>query len=178
MSNGVNTKTAITIIIVAGAILGVVFWNRDNIPKATVQEQSASAVSNQNDIISESGIHWHPELSIIIKGEKQLIPANIGLGMQYAGYPQYDSMMMMTDTHTHDASGQIHWEIMEGPVKKDDVRLGQFFNVWGKKFTSSCIFEKCNDAEGRVIFKVNGKDNPDFENYLVKDKDKIEIIFQ
>ncbi len=173
-----NTKTTIAIIVVAGAVLGVVFWNRDSTPKATVQEQSASSLSNQNDIISQSGIHWHPELSIIIKGEKQPIPANIGMGMQFAGYPQYDSMMTMTNMHTHDASGQLHWEVMQGPVKEDDIRLNQFFNVWGKKFTSSCIFDTCNGPEGRVIFKVNGKDNPDFENYLVKDKDKIEIIFE
>lgn len=80
---------------------------------------------------------------------------------------------MMTNMHTHDASGQLHWEIMKRPVEKDDIRLSPFFNVWGKKFDNSCIFEKCNCPEGRVIFKVNGKDNPDFDNYLVQDKDKI-----
>lgn len=80
--------------------------------------------------------------------------------------------------HTHDDSGQLHWEVMKGQVKKDDVRLSQFLAIWGKKFTSSCIFGYCNGPQGRFTFKVNGQDNPDFENYLVKDKDKIEIIFQ
>ena len=87
-------------------------------------------------------------------------------------------MMMMTDMHTHDDSGQLHWEIMKGPVTKDQVRLSNFFGIWGKTFTSSCIFTYCNGPQGHLTFKVNGKNNQDFENYLVKDNDKIEIIFQ
>lgn len=181
-----NKKT-VTIIamIFAGALIGVAFLSgRDSSPKTAVQKQSGSATSNQsvvlnqNDILSQQSIHWHPELSITIKGEKQTIPSNIGMGMQFAGYPQYDPMMMMTNMHTHDVSGMIHWEVMEGPVKKDDVRLSQFFAVWGKKFTSSCIFDYCNGSQGQLTLKVNGQDNQDFENYLVKDKDNIEIIFQ
>lgn len=127
--------------------------------------------------VSAAGIHWHPEISISIKGQRQPIPANIGIGMQYAGRPLYDPMMMMTNMHTHDGSGQIHWEVMEGPVKEDDVRLKQFFAVWGKTFTRECIFEYCNGPDGTLSMKVNGQDNLDFENYLVKDTDKIEIIF-
>ena len=173
-----NTKTAIAIVVVAGAILGVVFWNRDSTPKATVQEQSASAPSNQNDIISRSGIHWHPELKIVINGEKITIPANIGIGMQYAGYPRFDPMMGMTDMHTHDDSGTLHWEVMKGPVTKDDVRIGSFFAIWGKEFDSSCIFENCNGSAGSVKMFVNGEPNTEFQNYLVKDGDKIEIRYE
>lgn len=174
-----NTKTAITIA-VAGVIIGGIFLIGRAPARNEIADKTASLATNENadEVISQKGIHWHPDLSITIKGERQSIPSNIGIGMQFAGYPQYDSMMMMTDMHTHDASGQLHWEVMEGPVKKEDIRLGQFFAVWGKKFTNSCIFEKCNGTEGRVIFKINGKDNPDFENYLVQDKDKIEIVFE
>lgn len=173
-----SSKIVISVIAVAGI---VVFLLAIRGPaKKTDSPVAASVNSNaiQGDIVSQEGIHWHPELSITIQGQTQPIPENIGVGMQFAGYPQYDSMMMMTDMHTHDTSGKIHWEVMEGPVKKDDIRLDQFFSVWGKKFTNQCIFDKCSGPEGRLLFMVNGKENPDFENYLVQDKDKIEIVFE
>lgn len=169
-----------TTLIIVGAMILLVFggvWRSKNLKENQIENKIEEATAS-GDLISKTGIHWHPELTITIKGEKQTIPSNIGIGMQYAGYPQNDPMMMMTDMHTHDNSGQLHWEVMEGPVKKDDVKLSQFFAVWGKKFTSSCIFEYCNGPEGKLVFKVNGQDNQDFENYLVKDKDKIEIVFQ
>lgn len=134
--------------------------------------------ANPIDIVSPKAIHWHPELMITIKGAKQGIPANIGVGMQYAGYPRYDAMMMMTDMHTHDDSGTLHWEVMEGPVTKDDVRIASFFAVWSKTFSKECIFEYCNGPDGIVKMFVNGKENVEFENYLVNDKDKIEIRYE
>ena len=117
-------------------------------------------------------------MKIIIKGEAIIIPANIGIGMQYAGYPLYDPMMMMTDMHTHDDSGTLHWEVMEGPVKKEDIRLANFFAIWGKKFDENCIFESCNGSEGTMTMLVNGKENTEFQIYLVNDKDKIEIRYE
>lgn len=130
------------------------------------------------DIVSRGGVHWHPELTIYIKAQKQTIPTNIGIGMQYAGYPRFDPMMGMTDMHTHDDSGTLHWEVMKGPVTKDDVRIGSFFRVWGKTFSKDCIFEQCNGSGGTVKMFVNGKENAEFENYLVNDKDKIEIRYE
>ncbi len=84
----------------------------------------------------------------------------------------------MTDMHTHDTSGMLHWEVMQGPVKKEEVRLSTFFAVWGKKFDKDCIFEFCNGTEGKVKMFVNGKENTEFQNYLVNDKDKIEIRYE
>lgn len=132
----------------------------------------------EGEIVSRGGVHWHPELAIYIKGQKQVVPANIGIGMQYAGYPRFDPMMKMTDMHTHDESGTLHWEVMKGPVTKDDVRIGSFFRVWGKTFSKDCIFDSCNGPDGTVKMFVNGKENAEFENYLVNDKDKIEIRYE
>lgn len=158
-------------VLVVVLLIGATWWSKD------LKENKVEKMAESGDLISEEGIHWHPELSITIKGEKQVIPNNIGMGMQFAGYPQYDPMMMMTNMHTHDDSGELHWEVMKGPVKKDDVRLNQIFSIWGKKFTNSCVFDYCNGPGGKLSFKVNGQNNPDFENYLVRDKDIIEIIF-
>lgn len=159
-------KISLTLIIIVSSI-GAAVWYYATRPKLPPGE-----------IISRGGIHWHPELSIYIMGVKQEIPANIGIGMQYAGYPQFDPMMGMTDIHTHDSSGTLHWEVMDGPVMKEDIRLGNFFAIWGKKFDGSCIFESCSGTEGTVKMFVNGKENTDFQNYLVKDGDQIEIRYE
>ncbi len=173
-----NTKVIlIGLVVIAG--IGGVFLLPKSPSTTTPQGNATTSPSNTaSDVISSAGIHWHPELSIIIKGVKQTIPANIGIGMQYAGYKYYDSMMMMADMHTHDASGQIHWEVMKGPVTKDEVVLKAFFGVWGKTFNNSCIFEYCNGPQGTVKMFVNGKENTKFENYQVKDGDKIEIRYE
>src|SRR3989344_8320277 len=34
----------------------------------------------ESDIVSRTGFYWHPELAIYVKGQKQEIPANIGIG--------------------------------------------------------------------------------------------------
>lgn len=167
----------IGLVVVVGT--GLIFLLPKNSSAPSVQGTASTTPEvTPADVVSSAGIHWHPNLSIVIKGQKQTIPANIGIGMQYAGYKYYDSMMMMADMHTHDASGQIHWEVMEGPVTKDEVTFAAFFGIWGKTFNKDCIFEYCNGAEGTVQMLVNGKENTEFENYQVKDGDTIEIRYE
>ncbi len=116
-------------------------------------------------LISRRGIHWHPNLSITIKGEPVTIPANIGIGGIHA------------DTHTHKENDQIHLE-MSRPVRESDTRLAKFFETWGKEFNSQCIFDVCNGEEGTVKMFVNGQENTEFENYPMQDKDRIEIRYE
>ncbi len=117
------------------------------------------------EIISRQGIHWHTELSITILSQQQDIPANIGISITEQ------------PIHTHEEDNIIHLEFT-GVVKKDDIRLGRFFEIWGKKFNKDCIFTKCNGPEGEVKMFVNSEPNFEFENYIMRDKDKIEIIFE
>ncbi len=119
----------------------------------------------KEQIIAENGLHWHPTLKIIIKGKEQEIPKDIGIGAVHQ------------PIHTHDSSGVIHME-MQGLITKQDTRLGNFFKIWGKEFSSTQIFDKVNGPEGKVKMLVNGKENTDFANYLMKDGDKIEIRYE
>lgn len=66
--------------------------------------------------------------------------------------------------HTHDIDNVIHMEY-NGLVKENDLKLGKFFEIWGRKF-----------EEDRKML-VNGKENLEFENYIMRDSDKIEIIY-
>lgn len=120
------------------------------------------------EVIATKGLHWHPKLTITINGKNQDLPANIGLGAVHK------------KIHTHDTDakdGVVHIEA-EGVVTKDDTKLGNFFKIWGKEFTSNKIFDKTNNSEKKVKMTVNGKGNKDFENYLMKDGDQIEIRYE
>ena len=117
------------------------------------------------EIISKQGIHWHTELSITILGQEQVIPDNVGLGINEQ------------PIHTHEEGNIIHLEFA-GSVKKDDIRLGRFFEIWGRQFNQDCIFTNCNGAEGTVKMFVNGEPNFEFENYVMQHEDKIAIIFE
>lgn len=129
---------------------------------------SRSLQSNDATIISTSGIHWHPRIEVFVKGEKQEVPANIGIGMQYAGYPHYDSRMMMTPMHTHENDGIIHMEF-PARVTKDDAKLGNFLSLWGKNFFASGLSEKLT---------VNGKESDELSDYGMKDGDIIVLQYE
>jgi hypothetical protein len=119
----------------------------------------------ESKIISKQGIHWHADLTIRILGRYQVIPGNIGIGITEL------------PVHTHEADGVIHMEFF-GLVREDDIRLGRLFENWGKKFNRDCIFDKCNGPEGQLKMFVNQESNYQFENYIMRDRDKIEIIFE
>lgn len=132
------------IIIIGGIIAGLVWLIVNQEPL------------KESDIISHNGLHWHPHLDIIIKDEKQIIPANIGIGISHA------------PIHTHDGTGVLHLEF-SGLVIKNDIKLGEFFKIWNKPFNSFGALKK---------MLVNGKENTEFENYLMQDNDQIEIRYE
>ena len=142
---------AVAVLLLAGGTL----WSR--------------SIANSNpDIVASGGIHWHPQLTIYIKGVKQDIPVNLGIGPQFSGTNGYDSQMQMAAVHTHEDLPLIHLEFMSGPVRKEDVTLGQFFKIWGKDMRS---------FGSNMRMTVNGKANTDYENYVMRDGDKIELQY-
>ncbi|MEX2013746.1 MAG: hypothetical protein WD896_00125 [Parcubacteria group bacterium] len=150
-------KNLLIIIVIIAALAGGVYWSK-------------SLQSNDPNILSTRGIHWHPILTIYVKGEKQIIPPNIGIGTQYASTPTYDSGMRMTAIHTHDDAneGVIHFEF-SGVVRKEDTTLGQFFKIWGKDI---------NSLGSNVKMTVNGQENTELGEYPMKDGDKIELRYE
>ncbi len=114
--------------------------------------------------IPTGAIHWHPHLRIILNGQEQVIPANIGISP--AGHQP---------VHTHETDGIIH---LENPKPtEENMKVGYFFQIWGKKFNKDCIFEFCTSGDKKVKFTVNGKENPAFENHIMSDGDKMVIEY-
>lgn len=145
-------------VIVAGGIGGAFALQRPG-------PSSPGSASSGSPIVSQQGLHWHVEVSISVFGEQQIIPANIGL------IPREQAI------HTHDEDNIIHLEF-GGTVRQDDIRLGRFFEIWGRAFDATCIFDNCNGVEGTVSMLVNGGPSVEFENYIMQDGDRIEIAFE
>lgn len=127
--------------------------------------------------IPQQPIHWHPHLRIIIKGEEQFIPPNIGISIGNNMDNQI-SGMRMSPTHTHESDGTIHLENNKPWLKPETLTLGYFFKVWGKNFNSSCIFEYCGNENRSLTMTINGEPNFEFEKYLMQDKDEIIIEYK
>lgn len=139
-----------------------IYWLVTAIAVLTLGWYGASAFSGSSnksifreDIVTRDGLHWHPILKIYAKGVEQEIPKDIGLGV------------VEQPIHTHDANGTIHLEF-SGFVPKGDTTLGQFFRVWGKDF---------NSFGANVKMTVNEKENVEFENYQMRDGDRIELRY-
>jgi hypothetical protein len=126
---------------------------------------SNSISSDDPSIINRKGLHWHPQLEIYVKGEKIDIPEGIGL------------VGVHNPIHTHDDLPIIHMEFSR-QVRQDDIKLSNFFKVWGKEFNSKQIFEHQNGPDSMVHMLVNGQENFEFENYHMRDGDKIEIRYE
>lgn len=150
-------------LLVPGIIIAIAMASPD--PKMKESFEGAD-----NETISEEGVHWHPELAIFIRGEKQVIPTDIGLGG--AG------PMGMEPLHTHDTSGQIHAEWQFGPIKQGDMKLARFFEQWGKTFTKEQILDSKTSEGGTITMLVNGQPNVEYENYVMHDGDTIEIRYE
>lgn len=112
--------------------------------------------AEENGIVAMNGLHWHPHLMIYVKGVPQAIPADIGLGVVH------------NPVHTHDMDGIIHLEF-SGAVRERDIMLGRFFENWGKDMHS---------FGGGMKMMVNGAENAEYDRYMMRDGDKIELYYE
>ena len=96
--------------------------------------------------LSQEGnaVHIHEHLDVFIHDQRVTVPADIGIN--YAE-------RFISPLHTHDRTGVIH-------VESDEVRdftLGEFFDVWGVRFTRDCIGVYCAKLNNKLRVFSNGK---------------------
>ena len=90
-----------------------------------------------------SALHIHQHLDVRINGSHVAVPAGIGID-ESAGF--------ISPVHTHDTSGIIH-------VESDTVRnftLGEFFDIWGVRFTKDSIGGYTVSATSTLAVYANG----------------------
>ena len=128
-------------------------------PKTTTNRDIA--LSCTTDMATQFHVHVHLEISI--KGEKQEIPANIGI-----------NGLCMNPLHTHDNSGTIH---IESPERRD-FTLSDFFVVWNKTFNKDQILDVKIDEHYMIRETVNDKEVKEYEHIILHDKDQISIFYE
>jgi hypothetical protein len=114
--------------------------------------------------LSEDIYHVHAQLKVFINGKPATVPTNIGIDQD---------KRFLSSLHTHDDKGIVHMEAVE-PYP---FTLGQFFTVWGVKFTETQIgaFRAGNGLLLETY--VNGRKVPSGPTYRMKAADRVVVAF-
>jgi len=127
---------------------------------------SASAIDGiQCNNVEQLVSHIHAHLDIFINGQPYTIPSQIGITDKCFYW-----------LHTHDESGVIH---IESPVAKD-YTIGQFFNIWNKKFSNTQILDNIVNGKNTLNVYVNGNKVNAAVNYRdikLKAHDEIAVVY-
>jgi hypothetical protein len=112
-------------------------------PELTLLTERLSAIGLPKLTAEGSALHIHQHLDLFIDGKSVVIPAGIGID-QAGGF--------ISTIHTHDETGVIH---VESPTV-ETFTLGQFFDIWGVRFTANCIGGYCADDTRTLKVYSNG----------------------
>jgi hypothetical protein len=113
---------------------------------------------------SDVAYHEHAVLRIYLNGKRITVPAEIGIDQQ----SEY-----LAALHTHDQSGVIHMEASE-PYP---FTLGQFFVVWGVKFTRAQIGGYRDGGGNTLAVYVDGHPIKNAPRYVIRPHDRIVVDF-
>ena len=111
-------------------------------------------------------------LEIVIFNELQPIPAEIGI--------------------SNDTTEKLYTLNSDNIIYKstdEAATLGDFFNIWGETFNSTCIFDYCNSNETNSSMKMyvcsnclqaqgNFVENKDYQYYTLNNMDVIRIDYR
>jgi hypothetical protein len=123
-------------------------------------------VKSQEDEHQNLAIHDHVNLTLLVNGKEQALPALIGI---YPGFGLWKNHSLdmyganpntLSPMHTHDFTGQIHIE----PVIFREFDFGNFLDIWGI------------DKSKIAGVTINGKETADYEEHPLRDGD--ELIMQ
>jgi hypothetical protein len=136
-------------------------------PRSSLSSSSPLPIDNiQCNTMEQPVFHIHAHMDIIINGIYFAIPAQIGI------IP--DKCFFWV--HTHDESGIIH---IETPVNRE-FTVGQFFDIWNKKFNNNQIFDKVVNGSNILSVYLNGNKEPNGVNYRdtkLHAHDEIAIVY-
>lgn len=104
--------------------------------------------------------HIHPELKIFVDGTPEVVPANIGLGLQHRVL------------HTHETDGIIHVESQD----KREYTLGDFMSVWGKAILRPG-YTVTMTVDGAPFDSAQGKLSSEMSNLKFKEGQKIVLTY-
>lgn len=108
-------------------------------------------------------MHVHAHLDLFVDGAPVSVPADIGI-IPTAHAP----------LHTHDVDGVIHIESAQART----FTLGEFFDVWGVRFTDRCLGGYCASGEDRLRVFVDGEEvEAGFRDVPLEDRAEVVVAF-
>src|SRR6476661_8459322 len=112
--------------------------------------------------LNEQIFHIHALLHVYVNGKPVTVPANIGLKEPTGPF---------SPIHTHDTSGIIHMEADQ----QYPFTLGEFFAVWGVRFSNDQLGSYKSNGNEKLTAYVNGKKVSDPVNYVMNEHDVISV---
>ena len=110
-------------------------------------------------------LHIHAHLDVVVGKRQFAVPPLIGINV---------AQRFITELHTHDQSGIIH---VESPTARP-FTLGQFFDVWGLRFSSRCLGGNCVTSKNVLRVWVNAKRiRTDPRRIVLRDHEEIVVIY-
>jgi len=106
------------------------------------------------ELSEKVAFHIHAHLAIFVNGKQRQVPYGVGIGPPLSGQ-RFPVGAFVTGgscfawLHTHTGDGIIH---MEAP-KQITFNLGEFFDIWGQKLSTTQV----GPAHGKVTALVGGK---------------------
>ena len=161
VANGESAQIQSSATALPGVNTGPAPWlpEIDNL-RARLNAISLPALYEEGD-----ALHIHQHLDILINGKPVTVPSGIGIN---------PIARFISPLHTHDVSGVMH---VESDVKRD-FTLGQFFDVWGVRFSKSCIGAYCAKGADRLRVFVNGKPvSDDPRNLVLREHQEIAVVY-
>ena len=113
---------------------------------------------------SDTIYHVHAQVKVYVNGKEQKVPVNVGID-QAKGF--------LASLHTHDEKGIIHMEAVE-PFP---FTVGEFFTIWGVKFTPTQL-GAYKVGKGLVLETyLNGRKVPNGPATQLKQSDRVVVGF-
>lgn len=111
---------------------------------------------------SDTAFHIHALLRIFVDGRFVPVPAQIGIDPQGR---------FLAPLHTHDASGVVHIEA----DRRFPFTLGQFFTIWGVRFTDARIGGYADRGARRLRVYVDGRPVAHPSEHVLRAHDRIVV---
>lgn len=110
-------------------------------------------------------LHTHQHLDLFIDSQQVPIPEGIGINKQERFF---------APIHVHDNTGVIH---VESPTVQT-YTLGQFFDVWGVRFSDQCLGGYCQEGEKKLLVYVNGQPvSGNYSRITLEPNQEIAIVY-
>jgi hypothetical protein len=133
--------------------------------------------------------HDHVHLDVLVDGRKVTVPPGVGLAEPTNNGPckprtpavsecnagdYFTAFVANSPLHTHTASGMIHIE-SDRPGR---YTLGQFFDVWGVRFSETCLGGYCTGRRKELAVFVDGHRVGDpFRSVVLRNRQEIAVVF-